>query len=189
MTTKTDVCKSSCLLRHLARFQSFFGTALTCRLASFSHCGVKKEEEPLGGSRQRESSDQEGDHHHVGEQGREVGHLAGAAHTLPEKVIRANAPRNYNDCVSLPSEQRKKEINHGSFQIGVWAWSYVQNSIWHCTLSHFLSPGRKIMLWSTASWSSLDILKLLLHRNFTKEIDNICSKFFFNVRMNGRHFE
>ena len=52
----------------------------------------EKEEEPLGCSRQRESSDQEGDHHHVGEQGREVGHLAGATHALPEKEISLNDP-------------------------------------------------------------------------------------------------
>ena len=44
----------------------------------------EEEEEPLGGARQREASDQQRDHHHVGEQGREVGHLAGAAHTLPK---------------------------------------------------------------------------------------------------------
>ena len=32
-------------------------------------------EEPLGGARQREASDQQRDHHHVGEQGREVHQL------------------------------------------------------------------------------------------------------------------
>ena len=48
----------------------------------------EEEEEALGGPGEREAPDQEGDHHHVGEQGGEVGNLAGAADALPEQIIR-----------------------------------------------------------------------------------------------------
>ena len=94
MTTKTDVYKSSCLLRHLARFQYFPITALSTYLQTrqFFPLRREKEEEALGCSWQRESSDQERDHHHVGEQGREVSHLAGATHALPEKENSLNDP-------------------------------------------------------------------------------------------------
>ena len=68
---------------YLARIQ-YFPKSTYLQTRQFFPLRREEEEEALGGPGQREAPDQQRDHHHVGEQGREVSHLARAAHTLPE---------------------------------------------------------------------------------------------------------